>query len=133
MEAKRKLRSWKATFSKKDDFKVSEFSIAEEIHKIIENHKWKQLWLKQEERTGFASDQYIKTIKNALVQDDALVSALEAKLEKLSKHQNGLLLVTDLEALHPFMRVGQIESHLQGKFEIPTVFSTPESEPEKRD
>jgi hypothetical protein len=36
-----------------------------------------------------------------------------------------LLLVTDLEALHPFLRIGAIESQLQGKFHVPTVFLYP--------
>jgi len=34
-------------------------------------------------------------------------------------------LVTDLEALHPFLRIGVIESQLQGKFHVPTVFLYP--------
>ena len=39
--------------------------------------------------------------------------------------QNALLLVTDLEALHPFLRIGAIESQLQGKFHVPTIFLYP--------
>jgi Domain of unknown function (DUF1788). len=35
------------------------------------------------------------------------------------------LLVTDLEALHPYMRIGAIESQLYGKFHVPTVFLYP--------
>jgi len=38
---------------------------------------------------------------------------------------NALLLVTDLEALHPFLRIGAIESQLQGQFHVPTVFLYP--------
>jgi len=33
--------------------------------------------------------------------------------------------VTDLEALHPYLRVGSIEQKLQGKFTVPTVFLYP--------
>jgi len=125
LEVKRKLRSWIATLSRKDDFNVSELSIAKETHKIIENHKWKSLWHSHEERNGFNNPQYAKTIKQALVADGGLLHSIEDKLGNLSESNNGLLFITDLEALHPFMRVGQIEGHLQGKFEIPTVFLYP--------
>ena len=33
--------------------------------------------------------------------------------------------MTDLEALHPFLRIGAIESQLQGQFHVPTVFLYP--------
>ena len=36
-----------------------------------------------------------------------------------------LLLVTDLEALHPYLRIGTIEGQLSGKFCVPTVFLYP--------
>jgi len=124
LEVKRKLRAWKATL-KKDGFQVIDISLAKEIHKIIDKHPWKKFWLQQEKITGFNSEQYIKTIKNALITDDALVKTLEKELDKLSSQSNGLFLVTDLESLHPFLRIGQIEAELQGKFEVPTVFLYP--------
>jgi hypothetical protein len=33
--------------------------------------------------------------------------------------------VTDLEALHPYMRIGAIESSLQSNFHVPTIFLYP--------
>lgn len=38
---------------------------------------------------------------------------------------NTILLVTDLEALHPYMRIGAIERQLQGQFNSPTIFFYP--------
>ena len=125
LEVKRKLRSWIATLSRKDDFKVTEFSLAKEIHKIIDNHRWKNLWFKHEEKKGFDNSIYAKTIKEALTSKNGILEEFEKKLTKLSEVKNGLLLVSDVESLHPFMRVGQIEAHLQGKFDTPTVFLYP--------
>ncbi len=125
IEVKRKLRSWVATLSRKDGFKVSQFSIAQEIHKIIENHKWKELWFKHEEKKGFDNPTYAKTIKEALISKNGLLDKFEKKLADLSEQDNGLLLVSDVEALHPFLRVGQIEAHLQNKIETPTIFLYP--------
>jgi hypothetical protein len=43
----------------------------------------------------------------------------------LEKKPNALLLVADLEALHPYTRIGAIESQLYGKIQVPTVFLYP--------
>ncbi len=51
--------------------------------------------------------------------------ALQQKLEQLGDQPHALLLVTDLEALHPYLRVGSIEQKLQGQFKVPTVFLYP--------
>ena len=36
-----------------------------------------------------------------------------------------LALVTDLEGLHPYLRIGAIESQLTGHFHVPTIFFYP--------
>jgi hypothetical protein len=54
-----------------------------------------------------------------------LQSKLEDLLTELEHEPNAILLVTDLEALHPYMRIGSIEGQLQGKFSVPTVFFYP--------
>jgi hypothetical protein len=56
------------------------------------------------------------------VANGALQTRLEAKLSALEGKPKAILLVTDLEALHPYMRIGVIEGQLQGKFHVPTVF-----------
>ena len=66
-----------------------------------------------------------KALADILVADNALLKRLENELAPLEGKQNALLLVTDLEALHPFLRIGAIESQLQGKFHVPTVFLYP--------
>jgi hypothetical protein len=54
-----------------------------------------------------------------------LLRRLEDVLKPLEGNASALLLVTDLEALHPFLRIGAIESQLQGKFHVPTIFLYP--------
>jgi hypothetical protein len=64
-------------------------------------------------------------LADILVADNALLKRLEDEPAPLEGKQNALLLVTDLEALHPFLRIGAIESQLQGKFHVPTDVSIP--------
>ena len=56
---------------------------------------------------------------------DELKNVLLEKLENLQGQQDALLLVTDLEAIHPYFRIGSIEQKLQGKFKVATVFLYP--------
>jgi hypothetical protein len=56
---------------------------------------------------------------------NGLLKRLEEALAPLEGNEKALMLVTDLEALHPFLRIGAIESQLQGKFHVPTVFLYP--------
>ena len=60
-----------------------------------------------------------------LDKDAGILSVFEEKLKNLRNIDQSLLLVTDLEALHPFMRIGTIEAQLQGKFDVTIVFLYP--------
>ena len=66
-----------------------------------------------------------KALADILNNNNALLNRLEVALQPLEGKQNALLLVTDLEALHPFLRIGALESQLQGKFYVPTIFLYP--------
>ena len=86
----------------------------------------RKLWLKQDAEAPL---EWIKTnaaLTNAIDgNDQALQSRLEEKLLELDEDEKALLLVTDLEALHPYMRIGAVESQLKGRFSVPTVFLYP--------
>jgi hypothetical protein len=66
--------------------------------------------------------QAVDTINTAFTEFKA---ANDARLKEIESKPNAILLVTDLEALHPFIRVGAIESQLYGQFKVPTVFLYP--------
>ena len=66
-----------------------------------------------------------KALADVLTNNNALLNRLEVALQPLEGKKNALLLVTDLEALHPFLRIGALESQLQGKFYVPTIFLYP--------
>lgn len=66
-----------------------------------------------------------KSLADLITASGGLLKRLEDNLLALEGKPNALLLVTDLEALHPFLRIGAIESQLQGQFHVPTVFLYP--------
>jgi hypothetical protein len=64
-------------------------------------------------------------ITDILTSEDGLLQHLETVLDEFAGQPNALLLVTDLEALHPYLRIGAIESKLQGRLSVPMIFLYP--------
>ncbi|MCL6557620.1 MAG: DUF1788 domain-containing protein [Firmicutes bacterium] len=123
LEVKRQLPAWIAKL-RNDGWDVAVFSIAGNIISILQSAPLRKIWMTADRRAPLAWDKTNQSLANALT-NGSLESRLIAQLEQLEGRDNAILLVTDLEALHPYMRIGSIESKLQGRFNVPTVFLYP--------
>lgn len=125
LEVKRQMPAWEAKL-RNDGWSVHKFSIAEEIQKILDAAppKVKELWANSDRKAPLQWEKTNKSLANALT-NGSLQGRLESVLHGLEGQPNTILLVTDVESLHPYMRIGSIESQLQGKFHLPTVFFYP--------
>jgi Domain of unknown function (DUF1788) len=125
LEVKRKIQNtWKVKLEK-DGWEVQCFSIAAQLQQVWAEDPRRPLWLMSE---GNQPDDLRKTsdsLANALENGALIQKALESLLSSLEGKNKPIVLVTDLEALHPYLRIGAIESQLQGKFRVPTVFFYP--------
>lgn len=124
LEVKRRLKQWVAKL-KIDGWEVHLFSMADAVQEILRNHELRDLWLQNETDAPLDFETINATLREALTANNSLKNALKQKLDQLTHQPHALLLVTDLEALHPYLRVGTIELKLQGKFTVPTVFLYP--------
>jgi Domain of unknown function (DUF1788) len=127
LEVKRHLRQWAAVL-KKQDWTMEIFSMAEVIKEIFKTNDFRDVWLASEEDKRFdaeAVQQVNKQLESALVDEGTLKQRLTDKLELLVGRRNTVLFVSDIEALHPYLRVGVLEQQLQGRFTVPTVFLYP--------
>lgn len=127
IDVKKQIKPW-SQMLKKQGWNVHTFSIAEHINELLENvPKFRRnIWLKQDAAAPLDWSKTNNSLANTLSDSEkGLQAVIEKKLLELSNDDKALLLVTDLEALHPYMRIGSIESQLQGKFDIPTVFLYP--------
>jgi hypothetical protein len=124
LAVKRRMTEWIARL-KREGWKVHLFSIAKEIENILQNDPRRNLWLLADRRSPQDWQKANQSLANALTNSKALQQRLEEYLFSLEGQINTLVLVTDLEALHPYLRIGAIESQLQGKFNIPTIFLYP--------
>jgi len=127
LEVKRQMPAWEAKL-RNDGWSVHKFSIAEEIQKTLDSvpPKIRELWVNSDSNEPLQWEKTNKSFANALTKGaNTLQARLESVLQELEGQSNTILLVTDVEALHPYMRIGSIESQLQGKFHVPTVFFYP--------
>jgi hypothetical protein len=124
LDVKRLLKQWEAKLNL-DGWVAHFFSMADAIKEIFSDSSLRDLWLASEEEAPLDFDEVNKTLADALIANDTLKNKLDQKLQSLSGQQNALLFVTDLEALHPYLRVGSLEQKLQGRFTVPTVILYP--------
>lgn len=124
LELKRQIKSW-AVKLKHDGWQVEVFSMADAVDTILGNHPLRDIWLTSEKDAPLEFDEVNRTLADALTADDTLKDALKYKLETLKGRSQTVLFVTDLEALHPYLRVGALEQKLTGKFFVPTVIFYP--------
>ena len=62
-----------------------------------------------------------ENLKNMEVLEEAILS----KQEEVKNIKDGVLLITDVESIHPFTRFGPIEQKIYGKVEVPIVVLYP--------
>jgi hypothetical protein len=124
---KRQKKAWLARL-KTEGWNVYEFSIAKQIEKRLGkiNPIVRKMWEAGDQKDPLNFDKVTQSITNTLTKDGSGLKEMFAEyLLETEKDKNALVLVTDIEALHPYLRIGTIESGLQGKFNIPTVFLYP--------
>ena len=126
-EVKRQIKEWEAKL-KLQGWTMETFSMAEAIHDVFRRNEFRGVWLESEMNKSLDPDSVQavnETLTDVLVSGDALLTKLKEKLKTLEGRTHTALFITDLEALHPYLRVGSMEMKLQGQFCVPTVFLYP--------
>jgi hypothetical protein len=124
LEVKRQMPAWVAKLHQ-DGWNVQTFSIAENLWGLLEKDPLWSLCLAEDKGSPLDWARTNKALADIVTSGGGLLRRLKEALKYLEAQTNALLLVTDLEALHPFLRIGAIESQLQGQFSSPTVFLYP--------
>ena len=129
IEVKRLKPAW-TTRLKRKNFVPHFLSIAEVIKEIHAEFPLRNFWLAADEKKPLDWEKTNNSLKVALesktrTDPSPIQKRIESKLAELENTPNAVLIVTDLEALHPYLRIGAIESQLYGQFKVPTVFLYP--------
>lgn len=127
LEVKKLQKEWKAKLNH-DGWKTEVMSMADTVHDMFRTYIDREDWLDCDENSSFDSDsfeQLKESQKWVLEGDNALKNRIEARLKELSGKEKTVLLITDIEALHPYLRVGVLEQQLIGKVTVPVVILYP--------
>jgi hypothetical protein len=127
LEVKRLHKRWAAKLAKQG-WTMETMSMADTVIDIFRSNDLRDVWLASPANSACDRDsinEINKTLEDVLTGDDLLKRRIEAKLDSLSGKSKTVLFLTDLEALHPYLRVGVLEQKLQGKFTVPTVILYP--------
>jgi hypothetical protein len=133
IEVKRETKAWTARLENAS-WQVVTFSMAEAVNGILREHKLRKTWLMGEKmllaqaaRTEGPLDcaEINKTIAKALTEGPELLGLLRQKIAEASALEGGLLLITDLEAIHPYLRINSLEAQLHGTVSCPVVVLYP--------
>jgi hypothetical protein len=133
LPVKQKTRTWIAKLETQG-WRVTTLSMSQAVNSILQGHRLRKQWLAGEKkllaqaiRTGKPIEfaEVNKTLSKALTEGRELVDLIRTKIEEAAQQPNGLLLISDLEALHPYLRINSIEAQLQGAIRCPVVVLYP--------
>jgi hypothetical protein len=124
LEVKGQTPAWVGKL-RSQGWEVSVFSTARQVLDILRSDSRYPLWVAADRKAPLMWTKTNESLTNALTSAGALQNRLEQTMESLQGHDRALVLVTDLEALHPYIRIGAIEGKLVGKFTVPTLFLYP--------
>jgi hypothetical protein len=126
LKVKRRVKAWKAQLSL-SGWDVELLSLARLLDDFFKNHPLRQFWLTGEQSNAGDIESVNTILREALLSGNVVEKKVLETMATLAAKAKGLLLITDIEALHPYLRIGAIEQHLTGKVNLPVVILYPGS------
>ncbi len=123
LRVKRRLKVWEKQL-RIDGWAPQILSLAKVIGDYFETHPLRGLWLSGEAANPDL-DAANETLRAALIDSGHVEARLLKTLAEIEQRPGGLLIVTDIEAIHPYLRIGAVEQRLQGKVPVPIVILYP--------
>lgn len=124
LAVKRQTPAWVARL-RQDGWEVHVFSLAEHIWSLLKADPLWSLCVMEDKSAPLDWPRTNQALADILAAENALLKRLESALRPLEGQPNALLLITDVEALHPFLRIGALEGQLQGQFHVTTLLLYP--------
>jgi len=128
LEAKRDIKVLLSRLSL-DGWSPSVLSLAETVNRILRSDPDRAIVLEGEKASLDEGDlaSVNESIRSMILGTglDKVTASILAEIDLISSRKGAILIVTDIEALHPFLRIGAVEQQLQGRCPIPTVILYP--------
>ena len=102
-------------------FKVKFVSISELIDKYINSHDYREIWTDP----SVSEEEMYNSIKQEMSSDEFFEHAILNIQEQFKNEQNVLLVLRDIEMLHPFYMMGVIENKIYNQIKTPMLVMYP--------
>jgi hypothetical protein len=137
LAVKARTNAWRGRLAN-EGWDVSTFSLTEMLESFLRDHPLYRAIREHEPLVRqdlpkaelLAHQRELAANLQAIVQENGrlsrtLLAPLFAAVEQANSRPQGLLLITDVEGIHPFLRVNTVEHELTGKARSPIVFLYP--------
>lgn len=126
LEVKKKLSGW-LSLTKGFGYSCATLSMATVINEYFINNPRRKKWPIPEVEDGMESiSEFFKSELGSMIVENKVIenAVLEAQ-SRLMDQVNPLLIITDLEAIHPFTRFGPVEQNIYSDISIPLIILYP--------
>jgi hypothetical protein len=96
-------------------------SLANELRNYIDKHDYYDLWCNDE----IQEDELYNSIRNEVLENKVLPNRILDIQDEMSKLEHPLLVMKDLEFIHPFDKIGRVEQVIYNQIEIPMLVLYP--------
>jgi len=126
LEVKKRLSNWLSVV-KGYDFNCEVVSMATAINEFLRNNPRRKSWMIPDTDGDLDEiiDFYKRDLGSIVVENQVIEHAILAAQEKVMSAAKPLLIITDLEAIHPFTRFGPIEQKLYADIKVPLLVLYP--------
>jgi len=126
VDVKRKLSNWLSQ-AKGYDYSCAVLSMAKVINDFFTNHPNRSRWSVPDISSSFEDivDFYKADLGSMITENRVIEKAILEEQEKIKSLSKPVLIITDLEAIHPFTRFGPIEQKIYSEIEIPIIILYP--------
>ena len=124
IEVKLRLPEWEAQL-KIDGFRPQHISMTAVLNDYFRSHDLRENLIDAGRLQSDNVSTIIGSLTTHLVNDDVVGASILRQIEANKHEATSVLFLTDLEALHPFLRIGAVEQQLVGRFSFPTVVLYP--------
>jgi hypothetical protein len=126
IEVKRKLSSW-LSLARGYGYNYQTISIAAVVNDFFQQNPRRKNWVLPEIEDGKdVISEFFKDDLGSLISENGVIeNAILERQASLMDQPNPLLIITDLEAIHPFARFGPIEQNIYNALSIPLIILYP--------
>jgi len=126
LEVKKKLPNW-LSLTKGFDYSFNTLSMASVINEFFLSNPRRKKWNVPEIEDGIdtIANFFKDDLGSMIVENRVIENAILKAQDEISRQTNPLLIITDLEAIHPFTRFGPVEQNIYTEMTIPLIILYP--------